>query len=35
MLGKYVEKLLVADFKSEKDTQKDLTLDFLRENGFV
>ncbi|HPD01353.1 MAG TPA: riboflavin synthase [Acetivibrio sp.] len=35
MLGKYVEKLIKTDYSKERNTKKELTMDFLRENGFV
>lgn len=35
MLGKYVEKLIGTDEREKKAIKKDMTLDFLRENGFA
>ncbi|HQA56824.1 MAG TPA: riboflavin synthase [Acetivibrio sp.] len=35
MLGKYVEKLLSSGYSPDGNSNKGLTMDFLRENGFV
>ena len=35
MIGKYVEKLFFSNIPEENSKSKGLSLDFLRENGFV
>ena len=34
VIGKYIEKLVCGE-KQEENIKKDLSLDFLRENGFA